>query len=82
MSDAIPSIIASRYRVIEEIGSGGMGVVYRVKHTNTGDELALKLLHPHVLDKAESVEGFKREMRLPATLPAYNSATVCPLIIY
>jgi serine/threonine protein kinase len=68
MSDAIPSIIASRYRVIEEIGSGGMGVVYRVKHTNTGDELALKLLHPHVLDKAESVEGFKREMRLPAKI--------------
>lgn len=54
--------------MIEEIGRGGMGAVYLVKHLNTGDYLALKLLHADVVGHTESVDRFKREMRLPAKI--------------
>jgi hypothetical protein len=38
------SLFAQRFQVIEELGSGGMGIVYRVLDTNVGDEIALKLM--------------------------------------
>ncbi len=68
MNDSIPSIIAGRYEVIEEIGQGGMGAVYRVKHISTRKLLALKLLHPHVVSREESLAGFQREMAIPAKI--------------
>ena len=42
-----------------------MGTVYAVTHTNTGEELALKLLHPGLADNAATVERFKTEARAP-----------------
>ena len=68
MNDSIPSLIAGRYEVIEEIGQGGMGAVYRVKHISTRKLLALKLLHPHVVSREESLAGFQREMAIPAKI--------------
>lgn len=68
MYDSIPSKIAGRYEVIEEIGQGGMGAVYLVKHSTTLNLHALKLLHPHVVSKEESLAGFKREMAIPAKI--------------
>lgn len=62
------SIIAGRYRVLREIGRGGMGVVYAVQHLNTGETLALKLLLAHTGGQAEILERFKREMRAPALI--------------
>jgi predicted Ser/Thr protein kinase len=61
-------LIASRYRVIRELGRGGMGVVYVVEHVNTGDQLALKLLLAHANASPETVERFKREARAPAKI--------------
>ena len=40
----LPEIIASRYRPIRLIATGGMGTVYEVEHTLTGERLALKVL--------------------------------------
>ena len=40
----LPEIIASRYRPIRLIATGGMGAVYEVEHTRTGEHLALKVL--------------------------------------
>jgi serine/threonine-protein kinase len=63
-----PEIIASRYRVVRELGRGGMGVVYVVEHTRTGDQVALKLLHGAAAEDPHSIERFKREARASARI--------------
>jgi eukaryotic-like serine/threonine-protein kinase len=66
--DKIDTVIASRYRVLRELGRGGMGVVYVVEHTRTGDQLALKLLHGRAARDPGSIERFKREARASARI--------------
>ncbi len=63
-----PSIIASRYRVLEEIGRGNVGRVFRVEHLHTGEMLALKLLFARAEADPGLVERFKREARAPALI--------------
>jgi predicted Ser/Thr protein kinase len=62
------SLIASRYRILRELGRGGMGVVYVVEHTRTGDQLALKLLHGRAARDPQAIERFKREARASARI--------------
>jgi serine/threonine protein kinase/tetratricopeptide (TPR) repeat protein len=64
----MPSIIGKRYRILGEIGRGGMGTVYRVEHIHTGEALALKVLHEQGSDKSEAMERFRREARAPALI--------------
>lgn len=63
MSEPTPAVIASRYRLLELIGSGGMGRVFRAEHIYTGEALALKLLDANRSDDPQHVERFKREAR-------------------
>ncbi|AUX43679.1 uncharacterized protein SOCE26_051310 [Sorangium cellulosum] len=65
---ASPILIGFRYRILRELGRGGMGVVYLVEHTHTGDQLALKVLLAHSGANPETVERFKREARAPARI--------------
>jgi serine/threonine-protein kinase len=60
--------IGSRYRVIRELGRGGMGVVYLVEHLHTGERLALKLLHGAAATDPGAIARFKREARVGAQL--------------
>jgi serine/threonine protein kinase len=62
------TIVATRYRIQKLIGRGGMGSVYGVSHVNTGEELALKLLHPALAENNETVERFKTEARAPVRI--------------
>jgi len=58
------STFAGRYQIIEELGHGGMGRVYKVHDTKIGEKVALKLIRPEaVLDKT-AVERFSNELRL------------------
>lgn len=57
-----------RYRLIEEIGRGGMAVVYRAMDTNLNREVAVKLLHPHLASHGESRTRFYREAQAVARL--------------
>jgi serine/threonine-protein kinase len=66
MSDPeIPALIAGRYRPLRLIGKGGMGVVYEVEHTHTGQHLALKVL---ARQASTSTERFKREARAASSI--------------
>ncbi len=56
-----------RYRLLDVIGAGGMGIVYLAEHVGLARRVALKLLLPS-LDEAEFLERFRREARLLATL--------------
>lgn len=57
-----------RYEVLDEIGRGGMAVVYRARDTSLGREVALKLLHPHLADHPEARKRFQREAHAVARL--------------
>jgi serine/threonine-protein kinase len=57
-----------RYELLEQVGSGGMAVVYRGRDTALDREVAVKLLHPHLASAPESRARFSREARAVARL--------------
>src|SRR5829696_4092660 len=54
-------VVDGRYRVLEVIGRGGMGVVYRVEHLRMGKIAAMKVLHRDLAQVADVVGRFERE---------------------
>ena len=58
----------SRYRIVEQIGSGGMSVVYKGVDTTLDREVAVKVLHPHLASKEDSRRRFSREAKAVAKL--------------
>jgi serine/threonine protein kinase/Tfp pilus assembly protein PilF len=58
------STFAGRYQVIEELGKGGMGKVYKVIDTKVKEKVALKLIKPEIASDRETVERFSTELRL------------------
>ena len=58
------SIFAGRYQIIEELGKGGMGRVYKVQDTKIKEKIALKLIKPEVASDKETIERFSNELRL------------------
>jgi serine/threonine protein kinase len=66
MSEAdLPALIGGRYRPLRLLGKGGMGIVYEVEHTHTGQHVALKVLTQHT---GASAERFKREARAASSI--------------
>jgi len=55
---------AGRYEIIEELGKGGMGSVYRVEDTKVKEEVALKLINPDIAADEQTIERFRNELRL------------------
>jgi serine/threonine-protein kinase len=64
----LPNPLPSRYRIIEEVGQGGMAIVYRAQDETLRREVAVKVLHPHLLAEAESRARLQREARAVAKL--------------
>jgi tetratricopeptide (TPR) repeat protein len=58
------TLIAGRYRVLRQIGFGGMGVVYRARDEELGQEIALKVLRAELGGDPQWVERFRRELVL------------------
>lgn len=63
---------ASRYEVIEELGSGGMGKVYRVFDTKIEEEVALKLIQPEISSDKKTIERFKNELKVARKIAHRN----------
>ncbi len=61
-------LIAGKYSVEEELGSGGMGSVYAARHSSTGRRFAIKLLKPQLAGDAEAEARFLREARLASAI--------------
>ncbi len=66
------TIFARRYQVIEDLGRGGMGRVYKVLDTEVKEKLALKLLNPEIASDAATIERFRNELKLARTVSHRN----------
>ncbi|HWE29957.1 MAG TPA: protein kinase, partial [Polyangia bacterium] len=62
----------SRYRLLQEVGQGGMAVVYKATDTTLNREVAVKVLHPHLAAQEESRARLQREAHAVAKLRHEN----------
>jgi len=76
MTPFVPSTLSGRYDSLEELGQGGMGVVYRAKDRETGQPVALKVLRPEVAFDTASVERLKKELLLARRVTHKNVCRV------
>lgn len=71
-ADLIGRTIASRYRILEKVGEGGMGAVYKAEHCLMEKVVAVKILDPDLVSTAETLQRFRREVRAAARFQHRN----------
>jgi len=57
------STFAGRYQIIEELGKGGMGKVYKAQDTDLKEKVAIKLLKPEIAADKKTIERFRNELK-------------------
>jgi eukaryotic-like serine/threonine-protein kinase len=65
-------VFAGRYEIIEELGAGGMGRVYRAHDTKLNEEVALKLIKPEIAADKKTVERFHNEIKIARKISHKN----------
>jgi serine/threonine protein kinase/tetratricopeptide (TPR) repeat protein len=63
---------AGRYEIIEELGKGGMGKVYRVEDKKIKEEVALKLIKPEIASDKKTIERFSNELKMARKIAHRN----------
>jgi tetratricopeptide (TPR) repeat protein len=69
-------IFAEKYKVLEKLGSGGMGRVYKAEHTLLDRIVALKLLHAHLFSDEHHLKRFKQEAQVACRMNEQHAITL------
>lgn len=72
----VGTVLAGRYQIVEQLGAGGMGTVYKAKQLAMDRFVALKLLHLHYTTNKQAVARFDREMQVTARIEHPNTIRV------
>ena len=70
--EGIGRVVAGKYRIVQQLGHGGMGAVYEAEHLTLGIGVAVKVMHPHVAADPETSRRFAREARAVSMLSHPN----------
>ena len=73
----VDCVIDDRYKLLAEVGYGGMGMVFRALDTQTGDLKAVKVMHNHLQDNETNIKRFEREAEVALDLDHENIISVC-----
>ena len=65
-------LVGGKYRMIRVLGQGAMGVVYEAEHVATGKRVAIKWLHPQMMESRSAVERLVREAQASARVRHSN----------
>ncbi|HEX7836894.1 MAG TPA: serine/threonine-protein kinase [Kofleriaceae bacterium] len=65
-----------QYTMLEKLGQGGMGAVYRATQHSVGREVAIKVVNAHLVSEPEAIKRFLREAKLSSRLGHPNAVTV------
>lgn len=68
--------LSSRYTIKKKISSGGMATIYLAEDTSLHREVAIKRVHPHLLERPEAIKRFNNEAKIIASLSHENIITV------
>jgi serine/threonine protein kinase len=69
---SLGSVFAGRYQIIEELGKGGMGKLYRALDLKLQEEVAIKIIKPEIASDTETIERFSNELRLARRISHKN----------
>jgi serine/threonine protein kinase/tetratricopeptide (TPR) repeat protein len=72
MGLALGSTFAERYQIVEELGRGGMGTVYKALDTQINEEVAIKLIRPEIASDEKTLERFANELKLARKISHKN----------
>src|SRR6266404_5810672 len=78
----VPAALAAltvRYELLAEVGRGGMGVVYKARDRQTGDLVAIKVIHPSIASDPHLIERFTNELLLARRITHKNVCRVYDL---
>jgi serine/threonine protein kinase len=69
---ALGSTFAGRYQIVQELGRGGMGAVYKALDTQINEEVAIKLIRPEIAADEKTLERFGNELKLARKISHKN----------
>jgi serine/threonine-protein kinase len=78
----IGAVIARRWKVIDQLGAGGMGVVYLAERVGLGKQFALKFLHQSVAESKSAVARFEREAKAISRLHHLHCVSIVDFGVY